>query len=234
FKENIKNHFGPLKYEDPKGALSKLLQLAGVVSIKPTTLGDMFSLARTIKACFGDQTAPVAGTLAGVKANKVVNNGDDSESSGPVTPTSDSESSDEVLVDGKQDEAKVVAVADEQNNDEPDVLEGNGVIGGGVNKNYKGVDKEFQYSVYTLHVLISFLEHLNDQLHKEEKYGGCNSKKIMGSWNQDFFRQHLEGKVVVKEWECSGGQICHFEETWEECRRQTVMGTQPPNAYRVT
>ncbi|GKC25677.1 hypothetical protein Tco_1027827, partial [Tanacetum coccineum] len=33
-----------------------------------------------------------------------------------------------MLVEGKQDKAKVVVVADEQNSDEPDVLEGNGVI----------------------------------------------------------------------------------------------------------
>nr|GEW90878.1 ribonuclease H-like domain-containing protein [Tanacetum cinerariifolium] len=39
-----------------------------------------------------------------------------------------------VLVDGKQDDAKVVCVAVEQNNDEPNVLEGNRVIGVGVNE----------------------------------------------------------------------------------------------------
>ena len=52
-----------------------------------------------------------------------------------------------VLVDGKQDDTKVVkvvGVADEQNSDEPNVLEGKGVIGVGVNKNNKGVDKEVQ------------------------------------------------------------------------------------------
>ncbi|GJS12855.1 hypothetical protein Tco_0407327 [Tanacetum coccineum] len=59
-----------------------------------------------------------------------------------------------VLVDGKQDDAKVVkvvGVAVEQNNDKPNVLEGNGVIGVGVNKINKWVDKEVQYSVSTLH-----------------------------------------------------------------------------------
>nr|GEV61218.1 hypothetical protein [Tanacetum cinerariifolium] len=119
---------------------------------KPTTFGHVFSLARTIEAHFDDQAALVAGTSVGLEANKVVNNGDDLEFSGPLTPISDSESSGEVkvlnwvqqtidvkstsnnnardqaseletkvLVDGKQDEAKVVDVA-EQNNDEPDVL----------------------------------------------------------------------------------------------------------------
>ncbi|GKB79021.1 retrotransposon-related protein [Tanacetum coccineum] len=55
---------------------------------KPTTLGDVFLLARIIEARFDDQAAPVAGTSAGLEANKVVNDGDDSESSGPVLPES--------------------------------------------------------------------------------------------------------------------------------------------------
>nr|GEW88798.1 histone-lysine N-methyltransferase family member SUVH9-like [Tanacetum cinerariifolium] len=74
----------PSKYEDPQGALSKLLQLATVEKYQ----------------------ARVAGTLAGLEANKVVG-GDDLESS-----------------DGKQYEAKVVklvVVAVEQNIDKPNV-----------------------------------------------------------------------------------------------------------------
>nr|GEW72676.1 transposon Ty3-I Gag-Pol polyprotein [Tanacetum cinerariifolium] len=45
FVESVKNHFGPSKYEDPQGALSKLLKLRTrkfLVS-EPTTLGDVFS-----------------------------------------------------------------------------------------------------------------------------------------------------------------------------------------------
>ncbi|GKE69149.1 hypothetical protein Tco_1527221, partial [Tanacetum coccineum] len=57
--------------------------------------------------------------VAGLEASKVVNDGD-------------VELETTVLVDGKEDDAKVVAkvvvVADEQNSDEPNVLEGNGVI----------------------------------------------------------------------------------------------------------
>ncbi|GJX32511.1 hypothetical protein Tco_0242366 [Tanacetum coccineum] len=34
---------------------------------------------------------------------------------------------------------------------------------------------------------------------EEEKDGGCNSKKIMGSRNQKFSRQYLEGKMILKE-----------------------------------
>ncbi|GKE19187.1 hypothetical protein Tco_1426764, partial [Tanacetum coccineum] len=56
-----------------------------------------------------------------------------------------------VLKDGKQDDVKVVGVTDEPNNDEPKVLEGNGVIGVGENEINKWVDKEVQYVVSTLH-----------------------------------------------------------------------------------
>ncbi|GJW36017.1 hypothetical protein Tco_0058937 [Tanacetum coccineum] len=77
-----------------------------------------------------------------------------------------------VLVDGKQDDAKavkVVGVVVEQNNDKPNVLEGNGVIGVGVNEINKWVDKEVQYSVSTLHVLIQLLKRLNDKHIKKKK-----------------------------------------------------------------
>ncbi|GJV95718.1 retrotransposon-related protein [Tanacetum coccineum] len=174
---------------------------------KPTTLGDVFSLVRIIEAPFDDQAAPVASMSAGLKANNMLNDGDDSESSGPVTPTSDSESSGKVkvlnwvqqsidvestynndardqvnelemkvLVDGKQDEAKVVevvVVAVEQNIDEPNV-EGNGVIGVGVNEINKGV----QYSVSTLHVLILLLGRLNDQYIKKKKMEAVIQRRI--------------------------------------------------------
>ncbi|GKE20425.1 retrotransposon-related protein [Tanacetum coccineum] len=231
FEESVRNCFGPSKYEDPNGALSKLLQLGTVKNYqrefeklmnqamdipdsllisfyisglnlrreflvsRPTTLGDAFSLSLIIEARLDDQAAPMAGTMTKTFGN---NSGDESESSSPVTPTSDSKSSSEVkvlnwvqqsidiestydndardqvseleikmLVDGKQDEAKVVkvmVVVVEQNIDEPDE-EGNGVIGVGVNENNKGV----QYSVSTLHVLILLLEPLNDQYIKKKK-----------------------------------------------------------------
>nr|GEU62197.1 class II heat shock protein [Tanacetum cinerariifolium] len=89
-EESVKNHFGPSKYEDPQGALSKLLQLGMVedyqrefdklmnrvtkipdsllisfyisglklnlqrelLVTKPTTLGDVFLLARITEARF--------------------------------------------------------------------------------------------------------------------------------------------------------------------------------------
>nr|GEV59315.1 hypothetical protein [Tanacetum cinerariifolium] len=52
---------------------------------------------RSTKACFDDQAALVAGTSVGLEANKVVD-GDDLESSGLVTPTSDSKSPGEAKV----------------------------------------------------------------------------------------------------------------------------------------
>nr|GEV08878.1 JmjC domain-containing protein [Tanacetum cinerariifolium] len=75
-------------------------------------------------------------------------------------------------MDGKQDDAKVVkvmGVAVEQNNEKPNVMEGNGVIGVRVNEINKWVDKEVQYSVFTLHVLISLLKRLNDKHVKKKK-----------------------------------------------------------------
>ncbi|GJS25908.1 hypothetical protein Tco_0486528 [Tanacetum coccineum] len=115
FKESVMNRW-PIQIRDPQGAMSQ-------------TCYNSVSL-RTTKARFDDQAAPVAGTSAGLEANKVVNDGDDSESS-DVESTYDNDARDQVselemkvLVDGKQDEAKVVkvvVVAVEQNIDEPDV-----------------------------------------------------------------------------------------------------------------
>nr|GEW54974.1 Ty3/gypsy retrotransposon protein [Tanacetum cinerariifolium] len=83
FEESVKNHFGPSKYEDPNGALLKLLQL-GTVEDYQREFEKLMNRAR-----FDDEVALVAGTSAGVEADKVVNDCDDSESSSPVTPTSD-------------------------------------------------------------------------------------------------------------------------------------------------
>ncbi|GJY52106.1 retrovirus-related pol polyprotein from transposon TNT 1-94 [Tanacetum coccineum] len=86
---------------------------------------------------------------AGLEANKVVNDGDGEvkvlnwvQQAIDVESTSDNDAQDQtseletkMLVDGKQDDAKVVkvvGVANEQNSDEPNVLEGNRVIGVGI------------------------------------------------------------------------------------------------------
>nr|GEZ98735.1 Ty3/gypsy retrotransposon protein [Tanacetum cinerariifolium] len=55
---------------------------------KPTTLGDVFSLSLITEARLDDQAAPVAGTTTRTFGN---NGGDESESSGPVTPTENEE-----------------------------------------------------------------------------------------------------------------------------------------------
>ncbi|GKD36555.1 ty3-gypsy retrotransposon protein [Tanacetum coccineum] len=122
FEESVRNCFGPSEYEDPNGALSKLLQLGTVKDYqrefeklmnratdipdsllisfyisglklhlqreflvsRPTTLGDAFSLSLITEARLDDQAALVAGTMTKTFGN---NGGDESESSGPVTPT---------------------------------------------------------------------------------------------------------------------------------------------------
>nr|GEY69319.1 harbinger transposase-derived nuclease domain-containing protein [Tanacetum cinerariifolium] len=156
---------------DAEDALSKLLQMGEAFSFaratearftdlqlwkllrsNPTTLGEAFFKARIIEARFKDERS----TTAIAKATDL-NTG---------VHVQDLELETKVLVDGKQDDAKVVkvvGVAGYQNSDEPNVLKGNRVIGIGVNENNKGVDKEVQYSVYTLHVLIPFLKHLSDK-----------------------------------------------------------------------
>ncbi|GJX28697.1 hypothetical protein Tco_0236776 [Tanacetum coccineum] len=55
---------------------------------RPTTLGDAFLLALITKARLDDQAAPVAGTTTKTFGN---NGGDESESSGLVTPTENEE-----------------------------------------------------------------------------------------------------------------------------------------------
>ncbi|GJV00944.1 hypothetical protein Tco_1330214 [Tanacetum coccineum] len=79
--------------------------------------------------------------LTELEANEVVNDGDmefltDVESTSRIDARD--QASELVLVDGKQDGAEVVGLADEQNSNEPDVLENNGVIGVGVNENDEG------------------------------------------------------------------------------------------------
>nr|GFA56151.1 hypothetical protein [Tanacetum cinerariifolium] len=95
--ESVMNCFGPSKYEDLKGTLSKLLQLdtveeyqAGVFGSRPTTLGDVFLLAQTIEARLDDQATLVAGMTTKTFRN---HGGDESESSGPMTPTEDDDQS---------------------------------------------------------------------------------------------------------------------------------------------
>ncbi|GJV34116.1 hypothetical protein Tco_1394516 [Tanacetum coccineum] len=89
-----------------------------------------------------------------------------------------------------KDERSTIAIAKANNlntgvhvqdlDDEPNVLKGNRVIGVGENENNKGDDKEVQYSVYTLHVLIPLLKRLNDKYIKKKKMEAAIQRRL---WN---------------------------------------------------
>ncbi|GKC39889.1 hypothetical protein Tco_1052273 [Tanacetum coccineum] len=64
-KESVMDHFWPSKYEDPQGALSKLIQLGNVEEYQ----GDAFSLARVTEARLDDQAASVSVTTTKVVAS---------------------------------------------------------------------------------------------------------------------------------------------------------------------
>ncbi|GKC14288.1 hypothetical protein Tco_1011070 [Tanacetum coccineum] len=74
-----------------------------------------------------------------------------------------------VLEDGKQDDVKVVGVTDEPNNDEPKVLEGNGVIGVGENEINKWVDKKSNTLFLPYTFFIPLLKCFNDKHIKKKK-----------------------------------------------------------------
>ncbi|GJU98908.1 hypothetical protein Tco_1328179 [Tanacetum coccineum] len=181
--------------------LKPTLQCA-LLRSNPTTLGEAFSLARATEARFAEDAL-----------SRLLQMGTVAEYHNQLTPalqielliarpttlveafslaqfTSDNDARDQasevetkVLVDGKQDAAKVVkvvVVVVEQNNDEPNVLEGNGGIGVGVNEINKWVDKEVQYSVSILHVLIPLLKRLNDKHIKKKKMKAEIQRRI---WN---------------------------------------------------
>nr|GFA04821.1 Ty3/gypsy retrotransposon protein [Tanacetum cinerariifolium] len=131
FEESVKNCFGPSEYEDPNGVLSKLLQVRTVKDYqqefeklmnRATDIPDSLLISYYIYGLKLHLQPPIEGTSAGLEANKVVN--DES--------TYDNDARDQVnelkmnvLVNGKQDEAKVVkvvVVAVEQNINEPDVV----------------------------------------------------------------------------------------------------------------
>ncbi|GKC68666.1 hypothetical protein Tco_1101264 [Tanacetum coccineum] len=174
---------------DAGDALSKLLQTGTVAEYEsksnPKTLDEAFSLARATEARFTDlqlweflRSNPSTLGEAFFKARFTEARFEDERSTIAIAKTNDLntwvhvqdlELETKVLVDGKQDDAKVVGVAGHQNSDEPNVLKGNGVIGVGVNENNKWVDKEVQYTVYTLHVLIPFFKRLNDKYIKKKK-----------------------------------------------------------------
>ncbi|GKD46782.1 hypothetical protein Tco_1271427 [Tanacetum coccineum] len=149
-------------------ALSKLLKMGTVAEYQnePTTLVEAFSLACMTEARFEDErttTTIVNPNDLNIAIPDQVLEESILHTSDKVEITSDNDAQDQaskvemkVLVDGKQDDAKVVkvvGVAVEQNNDKPNVLEGNRVIGVGVNGINKWVDKE----VNTLFLPYTFL-----------------------------------------------------------------------------
>ncbi|GJU13292.1 hypothetical protein Tco_1135688 [Tanacetum coccineum] len=125
FEESARNCFGPSEYEDPKGALSKLLQLGTrefLVS-RPTTMGDAFSLSLITKARLDDQAAPVAGTTAKTFSNS---GGDEPESSSPVTPTEEDDLSfaeeKSYLSDDQYFLSKQILIDEDEDEDELNLL----------------------------------------------------------------------------------------------------------------
>ncbi|GJY19223.1 hypothetical protein Tco_0390714, partial [Tanacetum coccineum] len=143
------------------------LQLWELLRSNPTTFGETFFKARITEDRFEDERF----TTTIVKANDL-NTG---------VHVQDLELETKVLVDGKQDDVKVVkvvGVTGHQNSNEPNVLKCNGVIGVGVNKNNKRDDKEVQYSVYALHVLIPILKRLNDRYIKKKKIEAVIQRRL--------------------------------------------------------
>ncbi|GKD91192.1 retrotransposon-related protein [Tanacetum coccineum] len=98
FEESVRNCFGPSEYEDPNGALSKLLQLGTVKDYqrefeklmnRATNIPDSLLISFYI---FRLKTSLAAGLVAGTMTKTFGNNGgDESESSGPVTPMENKE-----------------------------------------------------------------------------------------------------------------------------------------------
>ncbi|GJX70816.1 ty3-gypsy retrotransposon protein [Tanacetum coccineum] len=125
FEERVRNCFGPSEYEDPNGMLSKLLQLGTVKDYQrefeklmnqATNIPDSLLISYYI---FGlklhlQREFPGDGYVGRIVSKQVVNDGDIQKSSVPVTTNKRfkifrriSELEMKVLVDGKQDEAKV-------------------------------------------------------------------------------------------------------------------------------
>ncbi|GJX03143.1 hypothetical protein Tco_0189059 [Tanacetum coccineum] len=136
----------------------KLALQIDLLRARPKTLGEAFALARITEARFEDERATTI--IAKPNDLNIVVQVQDIEET--TLHTSDN----------------VVGVAGHQNSDEPNVLKGNVVIGVGVNKNNKGEDKEVQYSVYALHVLIPLLKRLHDKYIKKKKMEAVIQRRL--------------------------------------------------------
>ncbi|GJW03015.1 ty3-gypsy retrotransposon protein [Tanacetum coccineum] len=100
FEESIKNSFGPSKYEDPQGALLKLLQLGLKLHIqrellvsRQALLRDAFVLARITEARLEDQTALTTGTITKLATSMGTQKPAVPRLRGPLTPISTAKSS---------------------------------------------------------------------------------------------------------------------------------------------
>ncbi|GKD97336.1 hypothetical protein Tco_1381233 [Tanacetum coccineum] len=181
------------------------LQLWEMLRSNPTTLREAFFLTRITEAHFEDQWSSffsnkTSSNNSGLQNQNLTTSRFTMRHKEPidkdvfvkqaidVESTSDNDARDQasevetkVLVDGEQDYVKgvkVVGVADEQNSEEPHVLEGNVVIGVRVNENSKEIDKEVQYSIYTLHVFIQLLKRLNDKHIKKKKMEAAIQRRL--------------------------------------------------------
>ncbi|GJV24997.1 ty3-gypsy retrotransposon protein [Tanacetum coccineum] len=202
FEESVKNRSGPSKYEDPRGALSKLLQLGTVkdyqgefeklmnrVRDTPDSLlisfyisGLKLNLQHKRGKCLSfkkktDAILPLQSELASPKIKGSVN--------------ADEDIGGEALGVGEDDDSGNVATGEDDyavENEDISIL--NSLI---------GVDKEVQYYVDTLHVLIQFLKRLNDKYIKKKKMKAAMQRRL---WDPkikiNFFKHHLEDKVVFK------------------------------------
>ncbi|GJU16231.1 hypothetical protein Tco_1144197 [Tanacetum coccineum] len=184
-----------------------------LLASKPITLGYVFSLARIIEARFkaisekeqnikekADTYLPLQSELASPKIKGSLNADEDigvDEVSSAIDGVFDlGESNVESMevrskfgefLENKKSVEEVVGRGEALGVGEDDDS-GNATIDGGDDAVESGV----------ISILNSLIGH-GSPLHKEEKDEGCNSKKIIGSRNQDnFFRHHLEDKVVFE------------------------------------
>ncbi|GKE62087.1 hypothetical protein Tco_1512454, partial [Tanacetum coccineum] len=225
FEESVRNCFGPSEYEDSNGALSKLLQLGTVKDYqrefeklmnratdipdsllisfyisglklhlqreflvsRPTTLGDAFSLLLITEARLDEQAAPMAGTMTKTFGN---NGGDELESSGPVTPTENEdaiESGDTSILNSFF------------GHESPRSLQLLGAVGTG--KVHILIDNGSTHNFVQPGVVERMkLPRLNAKYIKNKKMKAEFQRRLWDPGKNISSKQHLEGKVVVKEW----------------------------------
>ncbi|GKD05793.1 hypothetical protein Tco_1180767 [Tanacetum coccineum] len=149
--------------------LKSALQCA-LLRSNPTTLGEAFSLALATEARFTDlqlwellRSNPTTLGETFFKARITETRFEDERFTTTIAKANDLNTG--VQVQDLELETKVL-------------VDGNGVIDVGVNKNNKGDDKEVQYSVYALHVLIPLLKRLNDKYIKKKKIEAVIQRRL--------------------------------------------------------